>query len=93
MTEEKKTRLMVAFAVNAILLLTILFGTIVYQFVQIGVLNNRRTRIAKEIQQITQTMEDDQDLIEQLQSEEYYEYYCLRHPDIVKAYLESRNGK
>ena len=56
MTQEKLRKLIVACAVAATLLLVLLLGVLVYQWIKIGVLNGRIRAIAQENARLEETI-------------------------------------
>lgn len=71
MTEEKRARLMAAVTVNVILLIAILAAVLVYQLVVLTTLRTERKRITVEIERYEQMVQESDDYLERLQSEEY----------------------
>ncbi len=71
MTEEKRARLMAAVTVNVILLIAILAAVLVYQLVVLTTLRSERKRITGEIERYEQMVQESDDYLERLQSEEY----------------------
>lgn len=57
MTQEKLRKLIVACAVSATLLLVLLLGVLVYQWIKIGVLNGRIQQIEQENARLEETIE------------------------------------
>ncbi len=71
MTEEKRARLMAAVTVNVILLIAILAAVLVYQLIVLTTLRSERKRITEEIERYEQMVQESDDYLERLQSEEY----------------------
>lgn len=71
MTEEKRARLMAAVTVNVILLIAILAAVLVYQLIVLTTLRSERKRITEEIERYEQMVQESEDYLERLQSEEY----------------------
>lgn len=60
-----------AITVNVILLIVILTAVIIYQLIAIGVGNGRKKAMEKEINETVQKLEEKQDELEYLKSEEF----------------------
>lgn len=71
MTEEKRARLMAAITVNVILLIAILAAVLVYQLVVLTTSRSECKRITDEIERYEQMVQESEDYLERLQSEEY----------------------
>ncbi len=57
MTQEKMRKLIVACVVAATLLLVLLLGVLIYQWIKIGVLNGRIEKIKQENARLEETIE------------------------------------
>lgn len=71
MDEQKKNRLAAAITVNVILLIVILAAVIVYQIVEIAMVNAKRNQIVAEINEYEQKIEQSEDALDYLKSEQY----------------------
>ena len=80
MTQDKMRKLLVASAVAATLLLVLLLGVLVYQWIKIGVLNGRIEQIEQENARLEETIE---------QGEKDAEYY---ESIMGKEWLAFQNG-
>ena len=67
MTQEKMRKLIVACVVAATLLLVLLLGVLIYQWIRIGVYNSRIEEIEQEIARLEEMNDQDR------QNAEYYE--------------------
>ncbi len=74
MSEEKRNKISVAITINAVLLVFILLAVVIAQVVKIGVLKPRRDQLYKELEQYEQELEDAEDVLDRLQTdEEFYD--------------------
>lgn len=71
MEEQRRIRMAAAITVNVILLIVILTAVIIYQLIAIGVGNGRKKAMEKEINETVQKLEEKQDELEYLKSEEF----------------------
>ncbi|MBQ9728242.1 MAG: hypothetical protein IJV85_01460 [Clostridia bacterium] len=67
MTENKLRKIVTACAVAGTVLLVFLLTFLIYQFITIGVMNKREKKLTKEINELQQVIED------QEQDAQYYE--------------------
>lgn len=70
MTKEKANRIAAAVTVNVVLLIVVLVAVVVYQMVQITVIERRRNEIINQINYYEQQIEESEDYLKYLQSEE-----------------------
>ncbi|MCD8373418.1 MAG: hypothetical protein LUD27_08995 [Clostridia bacterium] len=68
MNTRKRNRIMAAITVTVVLLLVVLVAVMIYQIVEICVLNKRRNELKEQIEDYQQQIEDTEDLID------YYSY-------------------
>ena len=80
MTQEKMRKLIVACAVAATLLLVLLLGVLIYQWIKIGVYNSRIKEIEQEIARLEEMNDQDKT------TAEYYESI------MGKEWLAFQNG-
>lgn len=80
MTQEKMRKLIVACAVSATLLLVLLLGVLIYQWIKIGVLNSRIEKIQQENALLEETIQQG------TKDAEYYESI------MGKEWLAFQNG-
>lgn len=71
MEEQRRIRMAAAITVNVILLMVILTAVIIYQLIAIGVGNGRKKAMEKEISEYTQKLEEKQNDLDYLKSEEF----------------------
>ncbi len=71
MEEQRRIRMAAAITVNVILLIVILTAVIIYQLIAIGVGNGRKKAMEKEISEYTQKLEEKQNDLDYLKSEEF----------------------
>ncbi len=71
MDEQKKNRIAAAVTVNVIILIVILAAVIIYQLVEIVVINARKQEIITEIEKYEKLIEQGENDLEYLQSEQY----------------------
>ena len=71
MEEQSRIRMAAAITVNVILLIVILTAVIIYQLIAIGVGNGRKKAMEKEISEYTQKLEEKQNDLDYLKSEEF----------------------
>jgi Tfp pilus assembly protein PilN len=64
LTEEKRKRIKRAVAINAILLVVILVAVVIYQIVTISILAERKKQLEDEYYQLTQQLEQCEDMLE-----------------------------
>ncbi len=80
MTQEKMRKLIVACAVSATLLLVLLLGVLIYQWIKIGVLNSRIEKIQQQNALLEETIQQG------TKDAEYYESI------MGKEWLAFQNG-
>lgn len=68
MGEEKRNKIVAAITVNAILLIFIILAVLIAQIVQISILKRRRNELFAELEALSATYEDTEDLWEDLQN-------------------------
>lgn len=66
MGEEKHNKIVAAITVNAILLIFIILAVLIAQIVQISVLKRRKSELMAELQALSATYEDDEDILNDL---------------------------
>lgn len=71
MNEQKRNRIAAAVTVNVILLIAVLAAVVVYQLVYLSVISNRRGKLQAEIKEYERLIEEGQNDLDYLQSEQY----------------------
>ena len=74
MSEEKRNKIIAAVTVNAVLLVVIIIAVIIAQIVHISVLNNRKTQLTNQYNQLVEQLKTTEDTLE----------YLMLHEDYVK---------
>ena len=72
MEEEKRKRIAAAITVNAILLLFIIVGVLIYQVVAISVLTARKKELNKELSEVRKKYEYAEDILDRLENDDEY---------------------
>ena len=70
MDEEKRNKVAVAVAINAVLLVFILVAVLIAQVVQISLLKRRKTALIGELQALTVQVDAGNDFIERFETDE-----------------------
>lgn len=68
MGEEKHNKIVAAITVNAILLIFIILAVLIAQIVQISVLKRRKSELFAELQALSATYEDSDDILSDLEN-------------------------
>ena len=69
MGEEKRNKIVAAITVNAILLIFIILAVLIAQIVQISVLKRRRNQLFAELEALSATYKDSEDILADLENE------------------------
>ncbi|MCD8285709.1 MAG: hypothetical protein LUD50_00560 [Clostridia bacterium] len=77
-TEDKKNRLIVAITVAAVVLIVIFIAVIIYQMVEMVYIKNRKKDIQDQIDYYQEQIDNSEDELEILQSEEYLKEYLMK---------------
>ena len=72
MSEEKRNKIIAAVTVNAIILIFIIVAVIIYQIVEISVLNARKKALYDELYVVTQRYEHAEDILDRLQNDDEF---------------------
>ena len=72
MGEEKRNKVVAAVVVNAVLLVFIIVAVLIAQIVQISVLKRRKAALLDEYYRLEQQLEESQDMLYRLETEEKY---------------------
>ena len=72
MEEEKRKKIVAAITVNAILLLFIIVGVLIYQIIEIGVLTSRKKALNEELAAVRRKYEYAQDILDRLETDDEY---------------------
>lgn len=82
--KEKANRIAVGATVAGVLIIFVLLIMLIYQFVRIGYLSSEKKRLADEIEQTEQRIEDKESMLDVYSSKGYLEYlartYGYRFP-------------
>ncbi|MGN0818282.1 MAG: hypothetical protein ACI4L9_04865 [Candidatus Coproplasma sp.] len=69
MNEEKKNRIVAAVTVASVMLVVVLVAVVIYQIVDISMLQARKRQLVNEYEEILQQIEDSEDLIDKIDLE------------------------
>lgn len=69
MNEEKKNRIVAAVTVASVMLVVVLVAVVIYQIVDICMLQARKVQLEKEYEEVVQQIEDSEDLMERIDLE------------------------
>lgn len=86
MTQRKANRIVAAVTVNVILLIAVLVAVVIYQMVEISVISKKRAELRDKIEYYNQQIEEGQDDLEYLKSEQYLRDLALQY-----GYVYSNN--
>lgn len=86
MTEQKRNKIVAAVTVNVILLIVILASIVIYQVVQICVINKRKSEIEKEIKEFEQLIQQNEDALEYWERYEYLMAKALEYGYVFKPF-------
>ena len=72
MSEEKRNKIIAAVTVNAIILVFIIVAVIIYQIVEISVLNARKKALYEELYSVQLKYEHAEDILDRLQNDDEF---------------------
>ncbi len=75
--EGKKNRLVAAITVAAVILIAIFIAVIIYQMVELVVINNRKKELEAQITELQEQIESSQNDLDYLYSEEFLHEYLM----------------
>ncbi len=78
MNEEKRNRIAAALTVSTVLLIVLLVAVIIYQLVTISVISNRRKKLQAEYNYYLTQLENAENDLDYLQSEQYLRDLALQ---------------
>lgn len=88
MSEQKRNKIVAAVTVNVILLIVILASVVIYQIVQISIINRRKYEIEQEIKYYEQLIQQGGDNLEYWQSYQYLINKALEYGYVYKPSIK-----